>query len=54
MNFFGVNLPTLFGKLDHFFVVQNFFTAMKQSSLQKRVSKFSPKYLYRIYPWPYS
>ncbi len=50
-NYFGVNLLTLFCKLDHFINVTNICCiAIKRSSFKKRVSKFTPKKFYVNYP----
>jgi hypothetical protein len=49
---FCVQLLTLFCKLDHFINVRNIcFIGMKRSSLQYRISKFTPKKFYEIDPW---
>jgi len=48
-NYFGVNLLTLFCNLDHFINNSNIYLIfMKRSSLQNRVSKFTPKKFYEI------
>ncbi len=51
LNYFRVNLLTLFYKLDHFINIINIHGIfMKRSSLQNRVSKFTPKKFYEIDP----
>ncbi len=46
---FGVHLLTLLCKLDHFINISNNISfGMKRSSLQNRVSKFTPKKFYEI------
>jgi len=46
---FGVNLLTLLCKLDHLINISNICSiGMKRSSLQNRVSKFTPKKFYEI------
>jgi hypothetical protein len=42
INFFGINLLTLFCKLDHF-NVEFIFLCCKNIQLLKRTSKFAPK-----------
>ncbi len=50
-NFFGVNLLTLFCKLEYFIIIRNIYDiAMKRYSLQNRVRKFMPKKFYEINP----
>jgi len=50
-NYFGVNLLSLFSELDHFINVINIFCiAMKRSSLQKRVSKCTPRSFMKLTP----
>ncbi len=47
----GVNLLTLLCKLDHFINISNIYGIfMKRSSLQNRLSKFTPKKFYEIDP----
>jgi hypothetical protein len=49
---FWSNLLTLLYKLDHFINISNIYCIfMKRSSLQNRVSKFTPKKFYEIDPW---
>jgi hypothetical protein len=46
---FGINLLTLFCKLDRFInAYNNYHSVVKRSILQTRVSKFSPKKFYEI------
>jgi hypothetical protein len=52
LNYFGVKLLTLFGKIDHFIKISNVSgNVMKRSSLQNRVCKFMSKKFYEIDPW---
>ncbi len=54
IQFFVVNLLTLYGKLDLFIAMQQILLMLiKRSSLQKRVSKFTPKKFYEIDPRSY-
>ncbi len=47
--YFGVNLLTLFCKLDHFIAMQHILPILiKWSSLQKSVNKLTPKKFYEI------
>ncbi len=51
-NFFGVKLLKLFCRLDHLINADNnCLTALKRSSLQTKVSKFTPKKFYEIDSW---
>ncbi len=48
---FLVNLLTLYSKLEHYIFINNIDCfAMKRSSFQKRVSKFTPKKHYETGP----
>ena len=52
LNCLGINLLTLFCKLDLFIPMQKMLLVfIKWSSLQKSVSSFTPKYFYEIDPW---
>ncbi len=47
MKLFGVNILTLLCKLDHFIILKHFCHYIETAQLNKRVSKFIPKFLQR-------
>jgi hypothetical protein len=49
--YFGIDLLTLLGKPDHFYVSNIYCIAMKRSSLGKIGSKLQPKKFCEINPW---